>query len=211
MTDGRPHESRRGVTRGYVGGLIAASVAVAVAILVAGWGGLAWALGRGPVRTYGIGISASEVIVFVAVLLLVWGLWRQAIVLLKGRRTPSWAHVIVIGVGGYLIWCLGGMLVGLGIDETWLSPFALVLVLCWMLCSIAFWGVLARRVYTDRPVPKWPWERREEDALGPDWITPEEWRRGGSGRDESDGGGDGNGGNGNRGDGDRGDDGGVGR
>src|SRR5690606_33613901 len=81
----------------------------------------------------------------------------------------------VIAVGAYLLWCLGGAIAGLRIEDTWLSPFALALAGCWALCSLAFWGVLARRVYTDRPVPRWPWERSGKDALGPDWITPEEW------------------------------------
>lgn len=186
MTDGRPHESRRGVTRGYVGGLIAASIAVAVAILIAGWGGLSLASGRPPISTPGIGIAAGEAIILVAVAILAWGLWRQAIVLLRGRRNPPWAHTIAVAVGAYLVWCLGGILVGLRIEDTWLSPFALILTLCWALCSLAFWAVLARRVYTDRPVPRWPWERRGEGAPGPDWITPEDWGRTGEDRRDSD-------------------------
>ncbi|WP_244301297.1 hypothetical protein [Leucobacter insecticola] len=49
------------------------------------------------------------------------------------------------------------------IDETWLSPFAAVLAPIWAVAALLFWAILARRVYTDRPTPKWPWERAEGD------------------------------------------------
>lgn len=163
MTDA----SRRGVTRGYVGGLIAATTVLAVALLVAAWGGIGYFTGLVPISTPGVWVLAGEFIVGIALVLLIWGLWAQALVLLRGRRGPSWAHVLVLAVGAYLIWCLGGLLAGLSIEETWLSPFAGSLAACWAVCSIGFWAVLARRVYTDRPVPKWPWEKRGEP--GPDW------------------------------------------
>ncbi len=186
MTNGRPHPQRRKVTRGYVGGLIAATVAVAVALLVSSWGGISLLAESEPVSSAGVSAVASELIILVAVVMLIWGLWRQAIVLLKGRQSPPWAHILVLAFGAYFVWCLGGLIAGLTIDETWLSPYALALGLAWGLCSLIFWAVLARRVYTDRPVPKWPWERSGEDALGPDWITPEDWASGRGGRDGAD-------------------------
>ena len=171
MNSGRPPEQRRGVPRGYVGALTAAVTIVGLALVVASWGVLSYLIGREPVQTPGVWVAAAEVIVLVALALLAWGLWLQALVLLRGRRTPPWAHTVVLALGGYFVWCLGGILAGLGIDETWLSPFALALALAWGLCSILFWAVLARRVYTNRPTPKWPWERRGE-VEGPDWVTP---------------------------------------
>ncbi len=161
--------SRRGVTRSYVGGLIAAVSVLAVALVIASWGIIGWLTGLEPVMTPGLWTPIGVVLVALALAALVWGLWLQALVLLRGRRTPPWAHTLVLGIGAYLIWCLGGMLAGLGIDETWISPFALALALAWALCSLVFWAVLARRVYTDRPVPHWPWEGRDE---GPDWFGP---------------------------------------
>lgn len=164
--------TRRGVTRGYVAGLIAAVAVLAVALVVMSWGGISFFSGRSPVETPGVWVLAAEAIVFLALVMLCWGLWLQALVLLRGRRTPPWAHTLVLGAGAYLLWCFGGILAGLSIDETWLSPYALVLVVAWILCSLAFWAVLARRVYTDKPVPQWPWERRGEE--GPDWVRPED-------------------------------------
>lgn len=176
MTDGHSDGRRRGVTRGYVGGLIAATVAVSLAMLIASWGIISYLTGLQPVTSQGVGVVSAEVIVALAILMLAWGLWRQAIVLLRGRKTPPLAHTLVLSVGAYLVWCLGGVAAGLSIAETWLSPYALVLAVAWALGSLGFWGVLARRVYTDRPVPKWPWER--DDDRGPDWTDNDGWGTG---------------------------------
>lgn len=164
MTDG----PRRGVTRGYVGGLVFAVVLVAVSLLVAAWGGIALITDSGPISTPGIGLGLAALIVLFALAVLAWGLWQQCLLLLRGLRTPPWTHGLSLGVGGYLIWCLGGLLGGLSIEETWLSAYALALGVVWALSSLLCWAVLARRVYTDRPTPQWPWEKRGE--AGPDWV-----------------------------------------
>jgi len=168
MTDGQPHGRRRGVTRGYVVGLAGAALIVALALVVAVWGLLGILLGREPVSTRGVPPVAAELVVLLALVLLALGLWQQALVLLRGRSGPPWAHSIVLAAAAYFVWCLGGVLAGMSIGDTWLSPFALGLAVIWSLCSTLFWAVLARRVYTERPVPRWPWERRGEE--GPDWI-----------------------------------------
>lgn len=164
--------SRRGVTRGYVGGLLLAAVFVAAALLIGTWGLLTLVLQRNPVTSDGVPMWAAPVIVVTVLALLAWALWQQGLVLLRGRRAPAWGHVIAITGGSYLVWCGLGMLAGLSIDETWVSPFAATLAPICAISSLLFWGVLARRVYTDRPVPKWPWERRGEP--GPDWATGDE-------------------------------------
>ncbi|MCB1273094.1 MAG: hypothetical protein KDB25_01670 [Leucobacter sp.] len=178
MSGGGPGERRRGVTRGYVVGLLVATVIVAVALVVATWGLLGMAIDREPVSTPGVSLPAAEVIVLFALVALAAGLWNQALVLLRGRRRPPWAHIVVLGFGAYFVWCLGGLIAGLSIEDTWLSPFALALGLIWALCSLLFWAVLARRVYTERGVPQWPWERRGDDE-GPDWIDHRPEREGG--------------------------------
>lgn len=157
MTDG----PRRGVTRGYVGGLTLAAVIVAAALTVATWGMLALLLGRDPVSSDVPGGLAPMLILFGLVLLGVT-LWQQALVLLRGRRTLNWGVLLSLGGGVYLLWSLGGTLGGMSIEETWLSPFAAVLAPVWAIAAVLFWLVLARRVYTDRPAPKWPWEREDE-------------------------------------------------
>ena len=159
MTSG----SRRGVTRGYVGGLLAAAVIVATALLVAAWGLLALALDREPVASDGVPRWVAPVVVALALGALAGSLWQQALTLLRGRRAPAWGQIVVVAVGAYLLWCLAGLLAGLSIDETWVSPFAVCLAPVWAVACLLFWGVLARRVYTDRPAPRWPWERRAED------------------------------------------------
>ncbi|MBK0420657.1 hypothetical protein JD292_01000 [Leucobacter sp. CSA2] len=156
-------EPRRGVTRGYVGGLLFAAVITAVALTVAGWGLLALFSDREPVSSPEVPMWAAPVVLFVALAMLAASLWQQALILLRGRRAPAWGAIIATAGGAYLLWCLGGILAGMSIEETWLSPFAMLLALAWGIASLLFWAVLARRVYTDRPAPKWPWEREDED------------------------------------------------
>jgi len=140
---------------------------IAVALLVATWGALAWKTDGGPVSTPGIPLQVAPLIVIVAVGGLAWGLWSQSLVLLRGRKSPSLTHTLIIAVGGYLIWCLLGLLAGFSIADTWLSWYSLTLALIWGFSSLLCWALLARRVYTERPTPQWPWERRGEP--GPDW------------------------------------------
>lgn len=178
--------SRREVTRGYVGGLILAAVIVAAALLIATWGLLALTLQRDPVSSDGVPRWAAPLLLLIVLALLGGTMWQQALVLLRGRKTPAWGLVVAIAGGSYLLWCLGGVLAGLSIDETWVSPFAAALVPVCGVASLLFWAVLARRVYTDRPVPKWPWERRGEP--GPDWAIGDEdpWGEDRDGRDDRD-------------------------
>ncbi len=167
---------RRRPTRGYVWGVIAAVVILATALITASWGILSVMIGRTPVTTRGIGLYAAELIVGLLLLSLAWGLWNQALAYLRGRRALSWSAVVVLAGGAYLAWSLLGMAVGMQMQDTWLSPFALALAIIWAVCSIVFWVVLVRRIYTDRPVPQWPWERRGEP--GPDWNPPPDGSRG---------------------------------
>lgn len=178
--------SRREVTRGYVGGLILAAVIVAAALLIATWGLLALALERDPVTSDGVPRWAAPLLLLIVLALLGCTMWQQALVLLRGRKAPAWGLVVAIAGGSYLVWCLGGLLAGLSIDETWVSPFAASLAPVCGVASLLFWAVLARRVYTDRPVPKWPWERRGEP--GPDWAIGDEdpWRDDRRDRDDRD-------------------------
>jgi len=148
---------RRGVTRGYVGGLIVAAAIVATALTVASWGLIALGSGRDPVSS-DVSPALAPLLLVAALAMLGIALWRQALALLRGRRAVSWGVVISLAGGAYLVWCLGG----LSIDETWVSPFAAVLAPIWAASALLFWSVLARRVYTDRPAPRWPWERDED-------------------------------------------------
>lgn len=157
MTDG----PRRGVTRGYVGGLIVAAAIVATALTVASWGTIALASGRDPVSSE-VSPALAPLLLVAALAMLCIGLWRQALALLRGRRAVSWGAVVSLAGGAYLVWCIGGALGGLSIDETWVSPFAAVLAPIWAASALLFWSVLARRVYTDRPAPRWPWEHDED-------------------------------------------------
>lgn len=169
MADGH----RRGVTRGYVWGLIIAVVITTVALLVAVWGALVFFTKTSPVSTPNIVIWFAPVGVLLAIALLVWGLWLQSLVLLRGSKTPPWAYTALLATGGYLLWCVEGLLAGLTIQETWLSAYSLSLGLLWGVGSLMCWAVLARRVYTDSSVPQWPWEKRGEP--GPDWIGESPW------------------------------------
>ena len=154
--------ARRGVTRGYVGALTAGTVIVAVALIVASWGMISLLTGRAPIE----GVAprwAAPVVIGVNLGILAWALWQQALMLLKGRKTPPWAVTVSLAGGVYLVWCIVGSVLGFPLHDTWSSPFSLALIPIWALASVLFWAVLARRVYTDRPPPRWPWE----DAEGP--------------------------------------------
>lgn len=164
MTEGH----RRGVTRGYVWGLIFAVAIAGFAMMMIAWSGISLVSGRLLISTPGIGYSVSAVSVLLCLGLLVWVLWSQSILLLRGRRSLSWVHVLVVSFGGYLVWGLVGTLSGLSVADTWLSAFALALAAAWAVASVLCWAVLLRRVYTDRQPPRWPWERH--DDLGPDWA-----------------------------------------
>ena len=163
---------RRGVTRGYVGGLVFAVAVVAFALLLVAWGFISLLTGGMLISTPGVGLAAAALIVLLCLAALGWGLWAQSIVLLRGRRSPSWPHVLSVAVGGYLLWCLVGLLAGLRVEDTWLSPYALALALAWAVAALLAWALLVRRVYTDRPTPQWPWEKRGE--VGPDWAHVDE-------------------------------------
>lgn len=157
------HDSgRRGVTRAYVLGLLAATLMIAAALVSASWGLLTLAIGIEPIETEGVPLWFGIIAILACLGMLSILLWRHAILLLQGRKSPVWGIVIGAGIGAFFLWCLCGILGGLSVAETWLSPFAALLVPIWVIAVLIFWLVLARRVYTDRPTPKWPWERREE-------------------------------------------------
>lgn len=169
MADGQ----LRRVTRAYVWGLIIASAITAIALLTACWGIIALSSDTLPVTTENIPYGVAIFIVVIALAAFIWSLWLQALELLRGKKTPAWSHIVITGVAGYFIWSLIGVLAGFTLEETFKSPFAISLGIIWGLCSIMFWALLARRVYTQRAVPQWPWERRGEP--GPDWIGEDPW------------------------------------
>ena len=154
--------AKRGVTRGYVLGLLGATLVTTAAIVVASWGLLGMALAREPIETDEVPLWFGVLGIVLGLVLLGALLWRQALSLLRGRKSPVGGLIVVAAFGAYGVWCLWGLVAGLAMEDTWLSPFAFVLMPVWALAVVLFWAVLARRIYTDRPTPQWPWERREE-------------------------------------------------
>lgn len=150
-------------TRAYVRGLIGATLILAVALVVMSWGGLGLALDREPVESEGTPLWLGIVAIGSGLVLLGVLLWRQTIATLRGNSAPLWGVVLGAGVGSYLIWCVYGVIAGLTVDETWLSPFGVVLAPIWAISVLVFWGVLVRHVYTDMPTPQWPWEKRQAE------------------------------------------------
>lgn len=153
--------AKRGVTRGYVLGLLGATLVVTAALVVASWGLLGMALGREPIETPDVPLWLGVLGIGIGLGLLGVLLWRQALSLLRGSKSPVAGIVLGAAFGVYLVWNLVGLLAGLPNDETWFSPFAIILMPLWAVAVLLFWLVLARRIYTDRPTPQWPWERRE--------------------------------------------------
>lgn len=158
MNQRPPHR----VTRGYVLALIAADAIFACSVLIAAWGILALTLDINPV-TSDVPMVAAPVIILIAVALLIWSLWVQALEILRGRRTIQWTQSVILAGASYLVWCLGGLTVGMDVSETWLSPFALVLAIVWGLAPVPVWLILFRRLYSDRGRPLWPWEKKQSD------------------------------------------------
>lgn len=155
---------RRGVTRGYVGALILAAAIVAAALLIAAWGTLSLLLDRDPVSSPEVSRLVGPALVFLALGMLAGSLWLQSLILLRGQRGPAWGHIIGTAGAAYLLWSGGGFLAGMTLEETILSPFGAAIPVIWLVVGLLYWAVLMRRVYTDRPPPRWPWERDEDAA-----------------------------------------------
>lgn len=157
-----PREPQR-VTRTYARGLIAAVTILAIALLIASWGGLSLLLDRNPVTTDVPAFTAPLLVILSGAVLIVI-LWRQVLDILRGSR-PGWIYLVIVPGLAYLMWCVGGLIAGLSVEETWLSPFALTLALCWVVALLMFWAVFLRKVYGDRGTPQWPWEKHPDDDL----------------------------------------------
>lgn len=140
--------------------LVYASVFTAISLVVAGWGLTALGTGTHPVESP-ISEWVAPVIVAVCAALTLWTLWQQSLQLLRGDRTLPLGWAVTAGLGSYLIWCVFGSLAGMTVQETWLSWYAWELVPAMAVVNLLCWLVLFRRVYTDRPTPQWPWEKRE--------------------------------------------------
>lgn len=151
---------RRKVTRGFVLGLVAMVTLFGLALVVASWGLLSLWLQVLPVES-DVPFIVAPLIVVVAVAQLFWMLWRVALTLLRGRSAPPWAQSFLVALIGYVIWGVLGLIAGLTAQEAWFSVFPLALAISWFISVHIFWLLLARQVYTERPTPLWPWERRE--------------------------------------------------
>lgn len=161
MTDSRiPRPKPRKVTRGYAFGLVSAVVVLVAALLIATWGLIGL---FSDVKPVGSGTSSmlAPALVIISLLLLFWFLWGQTKTLLRGHKI-SWSWLIVVAGSSYLFWSLCGMLFGLNIKETWLSPYALAVAIIWPIGVLVFWFLLMRKIYTDKNPPRWPWELRDE-------------------------------------------------
>lgn len=170
-----PGGPRRRVTRGYVIALIGSAALLALSLIVCGWGLLALYTDTAPVQQPGVPFAVAPLLVAITHALLAWSLWKQAIALLHGRRAPHTGWMLGTAFGAFLLWCVGGNLAGLAVNETWLSVYAWLIVPVFVLTALAFWAVLMRRVYTDRGVPQWPWEKRGEPGPDTSWMDGNPW------------------------------------
>lgn len=157
--------AKRGVTRAYVWTLIFACVLLSLAIISAAWGLTALFADTVPIASQ-VFIGAGPLLVGLALAFQAWTLGKAAIFLLKGSRRPPYHWLLLPGLCGYLVWCIGGMAFGMRISETWLSWYSLALVPIFWVTGFLCWITLWMRVYTNRESPRWPWERREELEQG---------------------------------------------
>lgn len=151
---------RRKVTKAFVLGLAAMASLFGLAVMVAAWGLIALATNTKPVESQ-VPFFVAPLIVIVAVGELYWMLWMIALRTLRGNCAPPWALAALGSAGSVLIWAIGGSLAGFTLSEALLSLFVLVLALAWFVAAMLFWLLLARQVFTERPTPLWPWERKE--------------------------------------------------
>lgn len=91
---------------------------------------------------------------------LAWSMWQQSLNVLRGHVAVPIGRAIGVAVVVYVIWSVLGMLAGMPAAETWLSPFAIELIPIFVLGALCGWWVLLRRVYTNKPTPQWPWEKK---------------------------------------------------
>lgn len=151
---------RRKVTKAFVLGLAAMTSLLGLALLVAAWGLLALALNSKPVDSQ-VPFFVAPLIVVVAIAELYWMLWRIALRTLRGQSAPPWGRALLTAALGVAIWATLGFLAGLTAAEALFSVYVLALALSWFVSAIVFWLLLARQVFTDKPTPLWPWERKE--------------------------------------------------
>lgn len=157
MTTPQP---RRKVTRAFVLTLAVFTTVLALSLVIAAWGLEALATGSKPIES-DLPFIVAPIMFLPEIALLFFLLWRVAIAMLRGRSGPPWTYMVLVGLAAYLIWAVLGTVFGFSLRDAWLSVYVLSLVLAWMLGVFIFWVLLARQVFTDRPAPMWPWERKE--------------------------------------------------
>lgn len=152
---------RRKVTRSFVLSLASLTTFFALAVLMATWGLVAFGLGVMPV-TSEIPNFVTPIIIVLALAELFWMLWIIALALLRGRAEPPWLLALATGLLAYITWGGIGLIAGFTVSEAWLSVDAITLPVIWIISALLFWLLLARQVFTTRPRPLWPWEKREQ-------------------------------------------------
>lgn len=151
---------RRKVTKAFVLGLAAMTSLFGLAVLVAAWGLLALATDTKPVESQ-VPFFVAPLIVFGALGELCWMLWLVALRTLRGNAAPPWGLAFLTSAGAVVVWAVIGFLAGFSVSEALLGFYVLILAASWFLAAMLFWLLLARQVFTDRPTPMWPWERKE--------------------------------------------------
>lgn len=156
-----PPEQRRRVTRAFVLTLAAFVTLFALSVLVAAWGLESLALGTKPVES-DIPFQVAPLIISLAVLELYWLLWRFALSLLRGAARHPWWFACVAGGAAYLTFGVFGLIAGFTPREALVGVYPFTLFLSWFIAVPVFFALLSRQVFTERPAPVWPWERREQ-------------------------------------------------
>lgn len=141
--------------------LIFASALLTVSLIVAFWGLTSLITLKFPVETQ-VPRTTAPGIIMVTIGVLAWSMWQQSLNVLRGHVAVPIGRAIGVAVVVYVIWSVLGMLAGMPAAETWLSPFAIELIPIFVLGALCGWWVLLRRVYTNKPTPQWPWEKKDQ-------------------------------------------------
>lgn len=157
-----PPEHQRRVTRTFVLALAGFVTLFALALLVASWGLLSFALGTKPVES-DLPFQTTPLVISLAVLELFWLLWRFALTILRGTAMNPWLFALITATLAYLTFGTLEVLAGLSPREAFLTVYPFTLFLAWFVAVPLFFVLLTRQVYTNRPAPMWPWERRERE------------------------------------------------
>ncbi|WGD36763.1 hypothetical protein [Lysinibacter sp. HNR] len=135
---------------------------LAGALTIATWGFIALFTASDPIETADISLVVGPLSIVLALVVMFLSMFRIGKSLQHGHSRLPWSLILLAGIGAYLVAAIVFFAVGLPPHESFYSAFLLALLPIGWLCALCYWAMVARRIYTDRGRPRWPWENPED-------------------------------------------------